>query len=75
VARLQVLERFVLSYVAADGDFHARNMAIETDIRLPDALIAATASATKSQEASETKPVVWTDVLQRQMQSQGFVNL
>jgi len=28
VARLQLLERFVLSYLAADGDFHARNMAI-----------------------------------------------
>jgi serine/threonine-protein kinase HipA len=28
VARLQLLERFLLSYLAADGDFHARNMAI-----------------------------------------------
>jgi len=28
VARLQLLERFLLSYLAADGDLHARNMAI-----------------------------------------------
>lgn len=28
VARLQLMERFVLSYLAADGDLHARNLAI-----------------------------------------------
>jgi serine/threonine-protein kinase HipA len=28
VARLQLLERFLLSYLAADGDLHARNIAI-----------------------------------------------
>jgi serine/threonine-protein kinase HipA len=28
VARLQLLQRFLLSYLAGDGDFHARNMAI-----------------------------------------------
>jgi serine/threonine-protein kinase HipA len=28
VARLQLLQRFLLSYLAGDGDLHARNMAI-----------------------------------------------
>ena len=28
VARLQLFERFLLSYLAGDGDFHARNMSI-----------------------------------------------